>query len=277
MKLIDITLAILVILIIYVVFFLFYKKSRSNFETFQNKEYKIPFHVYQTWKSRDTLTKPILKIIEKNKKLNPEFTFHFYNDQECDAFIQTHFSKDIYQAYQSINPVYGACRADFFRYCLIYEKGGIYLDIKSYLKKPIRTIIQPDDTCILDLPRNNFEKWRKNKPTYEQWLLMYAPKHPYLKFVIDSITKAILNKQIPTCLENVKTPCSKQRVLFLTGPDAYSKYINEYIQLYSKKHRTMNINLFSNLGYHNTYKRNLYKHSGSQHYSAIDPNIPILL
>ena len=43
MKLIDITLAILVILIIYVVFFLFYKKSRSNFETFQSNRLKIRY------------------------------------------------------------------------------------------------------------------------------------------------------------------------------------------------------------------------------------------
>ena len=57
--------------------------------------------------------------------------------------------KEEYNAYHKINPKYGAARADFFRYIIIRDQGGIYLDLKSNSSVPFREIIKPNDTYLL--------------------------------------------------------------------------------------------------------------------------------
>ena len=158
----------------------------------------------------------------------------------------------------------------------MYKLGGVYLDIKSKLRKPLLEVIKPTDSCILDTARS-IESWRRHdkKKTYEQWLLIYEPGHPYLKFVIDNITADILAKRIPPCNQKTQMSCSKYKTLLLTGPDAYSKYINQYIQQYGKLHRNANYNLFARLGV-NRDKFELYRHNNMIHYSKISAEEPIL-
>ena len=102
-----------------------------------------------------------------------------------------------------LNKSYGAMKADFFRYCVLYKLGGIYLDIKSKINIPLGLIIKPDDICILDNPRNDLEPWRKNNPTYEQWLLMFAPNHPYLNQMIEQMVTNIEDNYNFSCHVNV--------------------------------------------------------------------------
>ena len=40
-------------------------------------------------------------------------------------------------------------RADFFRYLLVYQLGGVYLDIKSSLDKPLKDVLRAEDQFIL--------------------------------------------------------------------------------------------------------------------------------
>ena len=151
-----------------------------------NNGFKIPNVIHYTF-CTTKLPLEIINVINHNKKICKNCIFRFYDDNDCDEIIKNNFHDEIYNAYKKINPAYGAMRADFFRYCILYLYGGIYLDIKSKIKIPIFSIIQKDDICILDLPRNNAEPWRLNKPTYEQWLLIFSPRHPYLLSTINLI------------------------------------------------------------------------------------------
>jgi mannosyltransferase OCH1-like enzyme len=36
------------------------------------------------------------------------------------------------------------CEQIFFRHCVLYKIGGVYLDIKSMMTKPLGSIINPD-------------------------------------------------------------------------------------------------------------------------------------
>ena len=66
------------------------------------------------------------------------FDVRFYDDAECATFIRTHFDSRIIAAYMRLTD--GAHRADLFRYCVLYIVGGVYLDIKSILRRPLSEI-----------------------------------------------------------------------------------------------------------------------------------------
>ena len=78
----------------------------------------------------NNLPQEILNVIEENKRMCPNCEFRFYDDNDCYEFIKNNFEPVVLEAYSKINPIYGAMKADFFRYCVLYKTGGIYLDIK---------------------------------------------------------------------------------------------------------------------------------------------------
>jgi hypothetical protein len=143
---------ILLIIFIFIIYYIFFKKEEREY--FENKEENlhiqkmidfenewmekkfpikknyhsiIPLNVYQTWYTTD-LPPKMKECHELLKKQNPEFTFHLFDDQNCQDFIKKHFDQKVLNAYNTLIP--GAYKADLWRYCVLYIHGGIYLDMK---------------------------------------------------------------------------------------------------------------------------------------------------
>jgi mannosyltransferase OCH1-like enzyme len=109
--------------------------------------------------------------------------FKFYNADDRDSIIKTHFSPDIYKAYTSINPEYGPAQADFFRYCLMYLYGGMYIDIKSEFNPNILNVLNTDKYDIFlshwsEKYKNVGENYVKYGSQGEicNWILISKPK-----------------------------------------------------------------------------------------------------
>jgi len=234
------------------------------------KGYKIPNIVHYTFAST-ILPKEICTVIELNKQMCKGCNFIFYNDNDCDAFIKKYFNEKVYSAFDSINPVYGAMKADFFRYCVLYILGGIYIDIKSLIKTPIFSLLTKADTCLLDIPRTNLEPWRSvTGATYEQWLLIFSPKHEYLSEMIHQTTEYILSKYIPQ-IKGYSNLNTKQKILNITGPDAFAVAINKSIQKHNNQllHRCIDYNKYFVISFGDAYKKMYYIHK-KKHYSEMN-------
>lgn len=229
-------------------------------------DWYIPKLMHLTFKN-DKLPTQLKHNLENNRKKYPDFKERFYDDNAVDRYIKDNFEDWVYNAYRSINPVYGAMKADFFRYCVLYKDGGVYMDIKTHLEKPLKTIITKDDVCILDDPRY-MEEWRQwTRPTYEQWLLIFAPKHPYLISMINLMCDYILNKFEPTIL-HYNTLTTKQKILNVTGPDALALAIEKHLGVKgAEQHRHVNYFTFvkHTIPSHNYHQ--MYKMNGMKHYS----------
>lgn len=52
--------------------------------------------------------------------------------------MEEHFQGPIFDAYRSINPAFGAMKADFWRYCVLYMYGGVYLVGMCYLESSFK-------------------------------------------------------------------------------------------------------------------------------------------
>lgn len=230
----------------------------------------IPKNIYYTFKNNN-FPENIVKIIENNKKLCPDYSFNFYDDHMCENFIKQNFDDNVYRAYMKINPKLGAMKSDFWRYCILYELGGIYLDIKIKLLKNLNEIIKPLDRCIF-MPPNLWgpNRKRNNIPVYEQWILLFYPKHHYLKKMIEVMTMNILNEYEPPCdiLNYPECSLTKHKILHTTGPDALAKVIHSC----EKDHTICDINFAE---YNDYDKKKLYADSNTQHYSEIKESLYI--
>ena len=183
---------------------------------------KIPKIIYQTYPTKN-INSDIQNNINNLKKLNPDYEYILYDDNDIINFIKNNYSQHILDTYNSINPEYGPARADYFRYLLMYKKGGIYLDIKSSCDRPFDSIINKNDEFILTHWGVGIDAWQeelKNKyGEYCNWNIIIKKNHPLMKKIIDQITYNINNYNVR------KNGVGKTSVLFLTGPVEYSKVI----------------------------------------------------
>lgn len=167
----------------------------------------IPKTIFQTYKTSKLpfLTKWYIKRM-RNK--NPEYDYQFYDDLRVDKFIRDEYGQEVFTLFKRIN--IGAAKADFFRYAILYKKGGIYVDIDSLIHKKLDDFILPNDSAIISF-ENNLE-------FYGQWALVFEAEHTFLK------------KTLEIVIDNIKENRYPNNVHMMTGPTAYTYAIKECLK-----------------------------------------------
>ena len=173
----------------------------------------IPKVIYQTWVTKD-LPETVQVVRANILKRNPGFDMILYDDDDMDTFIRTTCDPSVYQAYSQLNV--GAAKADLWRYCILYEYGGIYLDMDAEILRPLDELIEPTDDCIITRENND-------NGTFNNWILMFQKGHPILKEAIDLCVYNICNR---TTID----------ISLLTGPGGpFSNAVNNVMMPYYSK------------------------------------------
>ena len=118
----------------------------------------IPKQIFQTFKTAQLpwITKFHIK---KMLKKNPEYEYHFYDDERVQKFFKEEFPPEYSKAYNRLT--IGAAKADFFRYAILYKKGGVYLDVDSGINIPLNQLIREDDVALVtdEIPPTYYVQW----------------------------------------------------------------------------------------------------------------------
>jgi mannosyltransferase OCH1-like enzyme len=158
--------------------------------------YSYPKKVFQTYHSKE-LPADLLASHNKFKEMNPDWEFILFDDNEIESYITKNFPS-LLTFYQSINFEYGAARADFFRYLLMYKEGGIYLDIKSSFSIPLNDLVINKTGFVLSHWDNEVrgEKHFRfgmhpeisyKRGEYLQCVIVTPSGHSYLRAVIENL------------------------------------------------------------------------------------------
>jgi hypothetical protein len=116
------------------------------------------------------------------RNLNPEYQYAYMNDEEMYAFTEKIYGKEMLDLMKSFKV--NVMKADLWRVLVTYHFGGVYADIDTYPKVPLREWIDLDKNFIVAI---------ENDLHYTQWVFMAAPKSPILKSVIDTIVERCQN------------------------------------------------------------------------------------
>ena len=161
-------------------------------------------NLFQSWHTRK-LHPDVYKKIDFFRKLNPEYTYSLFTDEDMDRFVNEYFVGEIADAYNKLNII--VAKVDFWRYLVLYKFGGVYLDMDSSIEKPLHQLIRDEDVAIITS--------EGNLVYYVQWALIFAKGHP------------ILRRTIALIVENIKTNKFPNEIHKMTGPSVYSLAINE--------------------------------------------------
>jgi mannosyltransferase OCH1-like enzyme len=169
----------------------------------QNLNIEISNNIFQTW--QDKKLPPLMYLaVKKVRKQNPRFNHYLFDDNDCREFIKNNFEADVLNAYDSLIP--GAYKADLWRYCILYKRGGIYMDIKY---KPL----------------NGFKFF--NLLDQEYFVLDHGENGIYNALMVCKPGNDILLKAINQIVENVKHRYYGHSFLEPTGPGLLIKYFSE--------------------------------------------------
>ena len=152
---------------------------------------RIPRRIIQSWAQKD-LTPAVVRLCKTHRDCNPGYDYVFYDDEECRAFIETHFRTDVLRAYDALIP--GAFKADLFRYCELYIKGGWWFDIDTMSVGSIDALVEADTEFAC--PRDGEQA---GVPALYQAVLGVSPRHAVLKTAIDRIVAMVAHPPKPRC------------------------------------------------------------------------------
>lgn len=123
---------------------LFKANHRINIKNIQRGR-TIPQHIYMTTKDKSKISQKVFDNLKKYATIrNVPIPYTIFDDDECTDFLTTYFKPVVLKLFNNLK--HGAHKADLFRYCLLYVKGGIYFDIKTKLIKPIDKIFDFDSS-----------------------------------------------------------------------------------------------------------------------------------
>ena len=247
----------------------------------------LPKIVHQTIPNRSKLGTATQRLMNRQKLENPNWKFILYDNGEILNFIFQYFPQYL-QTYLRINPNYGASRADFFRYLVMYEHGGIWLDSKSALPPCFDNHIG-DEEFIYELspkcpccsgqsssPCDRIHGWWKDYDYFPEikliktvlnyreivnYFFAVTPKSILLKNVIDHV---VLNIESG----NYDNDIGKEAVLIITGPVAFTNAILKNLKdIKSKQLKTDTILYRDSNVFPNDYQ------NSKPHYSTLSEKV----
>jgi alpha 1,6-mannosyltransferase len=240
-----------------------------------NSSLPITKAIWQTWKVHLNDS----KFPDKNKPhiqswidKNPDYTYRLFSDQEMIQFIKQEFSSvpSVLKAFNLMpKPV---LKADFFRYLIVFAKGGIYSDIDTVNLKPVESWISSQSTVFnetndpglivgieADPDMKNWRHYYARRIQFVQWTLQAKVGHPVLRSLITHIIQITLDRARDDLLHQVVGKDAGDDIKNWTGPgiwtDEIFRYLNELIQSrnyfqdqsWDNYHQYLNWKLFTKL------------------------------
>lgn len=96
----------------------------------------IPYLLHVTYKDLEKIPS---KVYANLNQYAPDYELRLYDDQSGLQLIDTYFHPSVHQAFLRVRK--GAHKADLLRYCILYVFGGVYLDVKTVLVRPLRELV----------------------------------------------------------------------------------------------------------------------------------------
>jgi hypothetical protein len=117
--------------------------------------WKIPNHVYQTWRS-PVVPELMASQVRRFRRMNFDCSYSFFNNERMASYMESAFAEHpILQVFRDIQMP--AEKADIWRYCILFREGGIYCDIKSVLTVPFRTLLADDPLELISFEGNRWK------------------------------------------------------------------------------------------------------------------------
>lgn len=175
--------------------------------------------------------------IRNTAAMNPGWAIRLWDEAARFQYLSDEYGWEVLKIYLMIGAAYGAAKADFFRYFLLYREGGVYLDLKSTTARPLDSILRPDDQYLLSQwnmsGSGQHAGWGLGASIahvpggeFQQWFIVSRAGHAFLRRTIMLMLTKILTYRPQAHGAGMVT------TLNITGPHAYTRAIYPVLNLH---------------------------------------------
>ncbi|OAA36054.1 initiation-specific alpha-1,6-mannosyltransferase [Metarhizium rileyi] len=198
-------------------------------------EIKFPNYIWQTWKKTPADGDFEFREQEASWTIqHPTFVHEVITDSVAVSMLELFYAAvpEVLETYNLLPlPV---LKADFFRYLILFARGGIYSDIDTFA---IRSALEwvpshiPRESIGLvigieaDPDRPDWVDWYSRRIQFCQWTIQSKPGHPVLRDIITRITNSTLKLN----LEGKLSSFQGKNVVDLTGPAVWTDTVMSYL------------------------------------------------
>jgi hypothetical protein len=197
-----------------------------------NLNFKIPLIVYQMW-INNYLTRTHAKEINRFRNLNPDVEFNLFSHEDVDKYMSDFYKNyPIYKIYQKAK--YHQIKADIFRYCILYERGGMWFDIKSGLKISITKLFDCNSDAIISYEKNDIN-WKQSDNLNSAKVFQHPNKKILMWGIAFCKSSIILKKIIEQICDNYYNYKNKvfdnpkNSILDFSGTHLFTKVVKEQL------------------------------------------------
>ncbi|EMG50347.1 HOC1 putative glycosyltransferase HOC1 [Candida maltosa Xu316] len=206
-------------------------------------EARFPAYIWQTWKHGLNDEKFDEKYREGERQWaykNPGFVHELFNDDTAHTMVRYLYKQvpEVIETFEKFPEV--ILKMDFFRYLILFAKGGVYADIDTFPIQPIPNWI-PENVSPLDIglivgieSDSNSPNWRQDsvrRLQFGQFIMQCKPGHPILREIIAQIVDYSRKLDTPELTGNTNEKI--QTIMKWTGSarftDVVFQYLNDYL------------------------------------------------
>lgn len=144
---------------------------------------RIPKIIHQVYEDPAGPSNLLLEISETWKEKHPDWEYRFWDKQKTGEFLENIYPEYI-PKYKSF--VYDVQRWDAIRYLILYQYGGLYVDMDYECIENMEPLLNDSDCCMgMEPPMHAIQH---NKPHIVGNALMASvPGHDYIKCIISEV------------------------------------------------------------------------------------------
>lgn len=161
----------------------FLKKKISDLALSTDNLYKIPKIIHQIYEDPAGPPEELLELAESWKMYHPGWEYRFWGKPDVEAFM-TEFFPNLIPAYTAFkHPVQ---RWDAIRYLILYQMGGLYVDLDYECIESIEPLLTNSSCCLALEPSSNAAKFNKSLIVGNAFMAS-IPGHGYFRNVMEEV------------------------------------------------------------------------------------------
>lgn len=202
-------------------------------------------NIWQTWKvalDDDTFPRRYGQFQKSWTDINKGYKHYVLSDDQCHELIRLLYGPvpDVVEAYDSLPK--SILKADYFRYLILFARGGVYSDIDTVVLKPIMTWLlmnetlygQPNTAGLVvgieaDPDRPDWNDWYARRIQFCQWTIQAKKGHPMLGELIARIADHTLERKRKGQLKKVLGNDEGGDIMNWTGPGIFTDTVFDYM------------------------------------------------
>lgn len=165
---------------------------------------------------------------------NQDYSYMLVSKEGAENFVREYYSErpDIVQTFIDIR--YPIFQSDLLRYMLLEAKGGVYSDIDTTVRKPIRdwipTHLVPKTRAVVGIeydqldnpgPSHGFSE----RISFCQWTLAASPGHPMMAHIVEEVVDTLQNMARKNHSTIADLKVHDNQVGDVTGPGIWTRIV----------------------------------------------------